>query len=220
MRRIITLLIIFNSTALCAQSYDISVGASYNSFFSLDKNAANLSSYQSDFGYGLGFGLELKTNAVFSIFKKHRFSLQYEKYGGKVKIGTHALGGNSIREVVLDKSVISLGFYPLNLSIKKFDLNVGLVLSALLNEKYSGRAYGNHINTGSWEKEINESDGRMSTETCLGVRVRLTYGLGLSKYIVLKPQYSYYIGLSNDIDLSTKSMRHFLALSVMKEGLN
>lgn len=214
---IIALMILSNLSAF-SQNIELMGGLNSNNFFDIKKNEGHYnSSYNSDYGYEIMIGAESRNDGSLT----YRITLGFEKYGGELTASDGALGGGYTTNAKVDKSVFSLGLYPLNFRIKnKIDLNVGLEFSGLIHEKVDGTSSGWSIGSPQWSYDLNEKYERYSSNTYFGIRCRIAYDFNISDKMVISPQYSYYFGLLNEFDEfpeTTKSMRHYFCIGLERK---
>ena len=116
MRIFLSILLLINIYNLRSQNIEVFGGINYNKFHDYKNNQGHYSStYKADKGFAVGIGVD---SIVIDGFRL-RFTLQFDKYRGKLEVSDGGLGGNYSTDAKIDKSVISLGFFPLNLKIKK-----------------------------------------------------------------------------------------------------
>lgn len=155
---------------------------------------------------------------------KLRLTISYDKYGGKLEAYNGGLGGGGTTTAEIDKSVLSMGIFPLNFKIKKrLDINVGFELSVLLAESFSGTRWGWMMGQppdgGSYSYDLAESYDRYSEALYFGLKGRIAYDFKISDTFVISPQYAFYLGLSKEFrefPYETKSMRHYFCIGFEK----
>jgi hypothetical protein len=215
MKKIFIGLILLNSLTAFSQNIEIIGGLNQNNFFNFKQNEGHFSSsYKSDYGYAIRVGLEdIKVDWL-----TLRFTLSYDKYGGELKASISKLSGEYTTNARIDKSVISLGVFPVNFKIMdRIDLNFGFELSRLINENYSGTSSGWRMGTPYWSYDLIDKYDRYNSKTYFGVRGRIAYDFNISDKLAISPQYSYYFGLSKEFDEfpeTTKSMRHYFCIGL------
>lgn len=203
---------------LSSQSIEIIGGLNKNSFFDLQQSTPHNSSfYNSDYGYTIRFGIEdVKVD-----WMTLRFTLSYDQYGGGLEVSDGGLGGGNTTTATVEKSVISLGIFPININwVKNLDLNFGFEMAALINEKFNGTNSGWSISAPNWGYDLNEKYDRFSAKAYFGLRGRLAYDFNLSEKWSISPQYSFYIGLTNEFiefPQITKSMRHYFCVGLQRK---
>lgn len=218
MKTILIGLILLNNLSVFSQNLEIICGLNKNSFFDFQQNEGHFSSsYNSDYGYAIRIGIEnIKVDWMIL-----RFTLSYDKYGGELVASDGGLGGGYTTNATIDKSIISLGVFPINFKIiDRIDLNFGFELAELINENFSGTSSGWLMGEPNWSYDLNEKYDRYSAKTYFGLRGRIAYDINISDILAISPQYSYYFGLSNEFDKfpeATKSMRHYFCLGLQRK---
>ncbi len=217
MKNLIIGLILLNSLTVFSQNIELFGGLNRNSFFDYRQVGHFVSSYNSELGYSFGVGVDnIKLNQW-----ALRFTLNYDKYGGKVTASDGGLGSTFRTIAEIDKSIVSLGVFPVNFKLfDRIDLNFGFEISGLINEKVKG-SYS------TWSKgqpyrelDLNDKYERFSSMLYFGLRGRIAYDFNLSDNLAISPQYSYYFGLSNEFvgfPEKTKSMRHYLGIGLQRK---
>ena len=216
-KTILFLFILFIHTNLLGQNFSFFAGLNgtvlhdYN-YFQGHYN----SSYQPGLGYSLGVGLD----SIDWFWWNIPFNVKFERYGAQLLASDGGLGGGYWVDARVDKSILTLGIYPLNFRIKpNFKLSIGTEMSYLLSEQLQGK-YGNWI-LGQTPKEGNlkEKYPRYSRKIYLGLGANLSYNWPISPSLVLAPYYTYYFGLSNEFrefPNTTKAMRHTVGVALRK----
>ena len=197
-----------------AQSTEITIGYILNNFFDLEEDEAyNSSTYYDRGGFGLGVAIE---NVMIDSIKV-RYTLSYSKYAGKIRNYNGGKGSGTTIMANVHKSIVSLGFFPVNLKIlKRIDLNLGFEGSILLHEHFSGSISKRQLIYDD-EMEDLDNDIRFNARFHAGACGRLAYDISLSEHVFLSPQYSFYLGLTKefeDYSTETKSKRHFFGLGI------
>lgn len=224
MRIIIVFLICISSLALHSQPMDIYGGANRNMYFGVNNSGHFNANYQPGNGFSAGIGIDsIKVDWLMM-----RFSLQFDRYNGNFTASDGGLGGGYTTTANVEKSVISLGAFPLNFSIKKrLDLNFGIEISRLINESFSGNYYSWMMeSTPSGMQAVGKSEDlntlykSFSSRNNIGLKARMAYDIALTKRLCLVPQYAYYFGLSKEFirfPEATKSMRHYFCLGIKRK---
>ena len=174
------------------------------------------SSYQPGLGYSLGIGVD----SIDWFWWNIPFKLKFERYGAHLLASGGGLGGGYWVDARVDKSILTLGIYPLNFHIKpNFKLSIGTEMSYLLAEQLQGK-YGSWI-LGQTTKEtaLMEKYPHYSRRIYLGFGANLSYDWPISPSLVVAPYYTYYFGLSNEFrefPNITKAMRHTVGVALKK----
>lgn len=217
MKNALFTILILCSLPVFSQSIAIIGGMNRNSFFDFKQDEFHYSSsYSSDLGYTIRIGLEdIKVNWL-----KLRFTLSYDKYGGKIAISDWALGGGDETIAKIDKSIISLGIFPLNFKIvDRININLGFEMAGLISEDIEGTKEFWEMGQ-VWSKDLNDIYDRYSARTYFGLRGRIAYDIRITDNLAISPQYSYYFGLSHEFDDSpelTRSMRHYFSIGLQRK---
>jgi len=218
MKKILTGLIILCSLTAYSQNIELIGGLNKNNFFDFQQNEGHFSSsYQPDYGYTIRLGVE---NITFDCLTL-RFTLGFDKYEGELTASDGGLGGRYTTDAKIDKSVISLGVFPLNFKIvDRIDLNFGFELSGLIRENYSGTSSGWLMGNPDWSYDLNDKYDKFNSKTYFGLRGRIAYDFNISDKLAISPQYSYYFGLVKEFDEfpeETKSMRHYFCIGLQRK---
>jgi len=215
MKKFLTILILISVTNSFGQKIELFGGTNNNIFHDYKNNEGQFSSsYKSDWGYTVGAGLD----SIKIDWLTLRFTLQFDKYGGKLNASDGGLGGANTTVATINKSIISLGIFPINFRFfKRIDLNFGLIISKLIGETYSGTSSGWTMNQPNWSYNLQDKYNRYSSSTYFGFQGRIAYDFKISKSIWITPQYLYYFGLSNEFvefPEETKSIRHYICIGI------
>lgn len=218
MKLILLILSCINCTILFGQNIEFYGGVNNNVFHDNLQDVGHFqSTYKSGSGYSFGIAIDnIKIDST--IF---RFTLQFDKYKGSIDVSDGGLAGGVMTKAEIDKSIISLGLFPINLQIlKRIDLNFGFEVSRLISESYKGTNSGWSMKQHSWSYNLQERYNRFSTLIYFGLCVRLAYDLHIKESIIISPQYLFYYGISNEFiefPEGTKSMRNFLGIGIEKK---
>ncbi|WP_373549873.1 hypothetical protein [Haliscomenobacter sp.] len=176
--------------------------------------------YRSDYQSGLGYSLGIGLDRIKWFWRNIPFNFKFERYGAQLSAGDGGLGGGYSVDARVDKSILTLGIYPLNFRIKQnFKLSIGTEMAYLLAEQLQGK-YGSWIG-GQTPRETTlvEKYPHYSRKTYLGLGANLSYDWSISPSLVVAPYYTYYFGLSNEFrefPNITKAMRHTVGLALRK----
>jgi hypothetical protein len=188
--------------------------------FGYDKEGPHYKSeYQNGSGYGFLLGIEDLTEGIF----RYRFTLAYFHYGGQFYTYASGLGSGVSVDGSVNKSLISLGLYPLGFKIlRKIDLNIGFEIGALLHEDFSGNSSCWSISPSgcNYTTDLNEKNDRLSALFYFGLSSRIAYNIKIINNLYISPQYSFYLGLSPEFaeySKKTRSMRHYFSLGIKKQ---
>lgn len=218
MKYLFIILLSLSNLALFSQSIEVMGGLTRNVLFDKHNNSGHYSSsYTSESGYSFGIGIEdVKVDWL-----TLRFTLSYDKYGGKLKASDGSMAGGYTTNADIDKSIISAGIYPFNFKLfKKLDLNLGFEYARLISESFSGVRYGWMIGEPDWSANLEDSYDKYSATNYFGLRVRLAYDINITEEIIVSPQYSFYRGFSSEFiefPRETRSNRHYFCIGIQKK---
>lgn len=203
---------------LFGQKIELFGGQNRNTFFDSGQTSGHFnSSYNSGLGFIAGIGLD----SVKVDWMTMQFTLQFEKYSGELKASDGGLGGGNSTQASIDKSIITLGVFPLNFRIlKSINLNFGLEISRLIDESFIGTTGGWMMGKPNWSENLQDKYSRYSSLTYFGIRSRISYDFLLTQSIFISPQFSYYHGLSREFDefpQQTRSRRYSFGIGLKKE---
>ena len=218
MKTYFTILIMLIASNLFSQKIEIFGGLNKNIFHDYNKDEGHFNStYNSDNGYAVGIGLD----SIKIDWMTLRFTLQFEKYKGKLDVSDGGLGGGYNTIANIDKSMISLGVFPVNFRLfKRLKINFGFVISRLIDESYNGITSGWLLGQPSWNYNLKDKYSRYCSNTSFGFQGRIAYDFKLSNSIWISPQYLYYFGVTNEFvefPEETKSMRHYFCIGLKKK---
>jgi hypothetical protein len=211
-------LILLKSLTAFSQNIELISGLNKSNFFDFNQNEGHFnSSYNSDYGYAMRIGIEnIKVDWL-----TLRFTLGFDKYGGKLTASDGGLGGGYTTDAEIDKSVISLGVFPLNVKIiNRIDVNFGFEFSGLISENFSGTSSSWREDEPGRSTDLNDIYDRFSSKTYYGLRGRIAYDFNISEKLAISPQYSCYFGLSNEFDRfpeATRSLRQYFCIGIKKK---
>jgi hypothetical protein len=199
---------------ISGQSLEVLGGINLNQFHESEVDRIP-SGFTSDVGFTGGLGYDFAIDSF-----RLRLTILYESYGGEVKAWYGGNGGGSFIETDVTKSVISLGFFPLNLKFKeRLSFNVGFELSVLINEDFPGTYNRWTLGQPVITTDLEEEYSKFSNNLQYGVRLRLAYDIPIASSITISPQYGFYYGLSNEFreyPKTAKSYRHYLMVGLKK----
>lgn len=151
---------------------------------------------------------------------KLRFTLSLERYGGKIEAEHRSPGGGGTTTATIDKSMFSIGVFPLNFNLlNRIDLNFGIELAGLIEESNCGTTSW-WSGPAQWNYDLTERYPRYSSRMTFGLRGRVAYNFEISEKLVLSPQYSFYYGLTPEFaefPRQTKSMRNYFSIGVKRK---
>ena len=202
---------------LNAQTLELLGGISNNHFFDYGSESGHYqSSYTDGIGYAIGLGYDFPMDSFWV-----RLTLLYESYSGNVEASDGGLGGGTLTKADINKDVIALTFFPVNINIKKrIWINAGFEASVLTQERLKGTTQYWTLGQPTIIKDLNEVYSSFSSSFQIGIRLRFAYTILLSPSVMLTPQYSFYYGLTNEFKEFpeiTKSYRHYLLIGIGKK---
>lgn len=114
----------FSTSTFCQSKIEIYGGNSINAFHDYMSDEGHFQSYY-DAGLS-GYSAGIAIDNVQVDWLKMRFIFQFDKYDGKLVVTDGGLGGSYTTNASINKSVLSLGMFPINLKIlSKLDFNLG-----------------------------------------------------------------------------------------------
>ena len=200
-----------------SQSVELYGGVNNNKFYNCSYDDGGWQEYSSDSKWGYNFGiayenLELKPLNI-------RLTLGFENYNGHITYTDGSHGYFATTNVEITKTVITFGFYPVNIRIKKrLKFNLGLLLAGLINEQEKGTVTGWSATEGVFSREFNESNAGYSPLLHIGLSARFAYDFELNDIWYVSPQYSYYLGFMSEFNSTPfNSMRHFVGIGIKRD---
>ena len=217
MRLLFAILVLVCIKPVFGQRLELYGGINKNVFHDKkDVNSHYLSTYDPGVGFSAGMGIDSILVDGWSI----RFTLHFDQFKGDLYASNGALGGGYYTTASVEKSTLSIGFFPLNFRIfQRMDLNLGFLASVLLNESIHGTSGEWILGQPGWNQDFDEGDIDFSAKTYIGLQGRVTYDIHLSRLISITPQYLYYFGLTKEFVVfpeQTKSMRHYFCIGITK----
>lgn len=221
-KNLITFLLITIGTSLNGQSIELSSGMLINTFYDWEETyPRDVGRYSSGSDFFISFGCRQMNLDGLQV----GCTLTYERYGGELYAYSGGNGGGTTTEAIVQKSLFSLGLFPFDRRIyKQLNVHLGLVYSIRISESYSGTYKGNYVfdSTLNFEQDLNEKYDSFNASSYLGAVAGVAYDIALTESLSLSPQYSTYIGLSDEIGVSEyqrnmRSMRHYFGLGLKKK---
>jgi hypothetical protein len=202
------------SYGVSAKKLGISSGINYNTFF--------LISDGNDYSYGrfkghAGFNISIFTEK--SDRNKHdsNFILRYENYGGEFKTGGGSLGGSYSTSGTVNKSVLTLGIYFLNIGKRKTEFSLGFGLGLLLHEKTEAHYFQFRNNSyGARLKDV--SGAELNNKVYGGILLQLDHEIALKNNFYLIPKFNIFCGFTGEItdESGMLSFRQALEVGIAK----
>ncbi len=217
MKNLITAIGMLISTSLFSQNIEFTTGVNSNNFYN-SPTAADIGNYSSSFSSGLGYHFGVGIENVMVDWLNLRFTLGLDSYSGDIDARWGGqIGGNEVNAEI-QKTVLSLGVYPINFKVKNtLNLNFGVEFSGLIHESMKGTK-------GSWgilpytSEDLAESTS-YNRKMNFGFAGRLAYDIKLSEEYALSPQYGFYLGLTDEFDEfpeDVSSYRQYFSIGIQK----
>lgn len=209
--------IVLINEGISGQRIGLYSGNSYNKIKISDSN--DRASINSTPSWGMRAGISFDN---VSSNKKFRLkgTIGIENLEGEMYYSAYYLPAHFITDVKVKKWLASCAIYPVNFSFyKRFEVNMGIEYSLMLNEKFSGRMEG-HFGPDSWDFDIRDRYDQYGSTSTIGLRGIIAYNFTIFRTLNICPEYSYYIGLSSDFrhfNAKNKSMKNFFGVSLKKQ---
>lgn len=205
----------FYSIVLEGQYAEFFTGGNVNRFY-ISNDSENYSSIAA-LGYSVGFAIGGLKPFYFPI----RIGVHYDKYSGAVSVAYRGGGGSASSNVNTVKSTISFALYPIDITVyDKVRVSLGAKYSLLVNESFTGSEQGWSMPNNSWSFNLQDKYKRFNSKNTTGLILRTSYEIELNKSISISPQYSAYLGVSEEFKglfASTKSLRNFVGVGIVKK---
>ena len=218
MRILYSILFILITCNLFSQKIELFGGINKNKFFDFGGNSPHFAStYYSDYSLSAGFGIDsVKLDWLFL-----KFTMQYDNYKGKLNASGGGLGGSFNTRASVNKSILSLGIFPVNFKVfKRINFSLGVLFSRLINESFTGITESSVLNNPTSSSLLQDQYDRYSSKSYTGIQGSISYDIRISKSIWISPQYSYYFGLRKEFrefPSETKAMRQILSIGIKKK---
>jgi hypothetical protein len=179
--------------------------------------------YNSSYDPKLGFCAGISADSIRLGWFKLRFTLQFDQLNTDLKASYELLGGGKTTKATVDKSMITLGFFPVNFQFfHHFAVNLGVDVSGLIHENFRGTTSGYQSgNPGwNWSKDLKDASDHFSARINLGICGRIAYDFRISNVLSVSPQYQFYYGLTPEFDAfpdKTTSMQHYFCIGIKKK---
>jgi hypothetical protein len=213
------LLLIVLCSVLTAQAHAQSIsafgGVNYGGFYSVRKAEGHfMKEFDRSFGYLAGIEMsDLKIDSIWNF----TIGLGLEQYGGSFYLRDGGLGGSNHVLGELRKEVLFLCLSPVNFRLFKYAfIRPGLNLNYELHKKVSGENY-------SWNMSIPQPlindlsvSKNFTQDLNGGILIQIGYSIEIKK-ISIEPRYSFFIGVSREMNNSqaiVNSFRHEFAIGV------
>lgn len=218
MKYFLTILICFYVLTLSGQNkIELYGGLLKNNFFSRGNDSPHDNAkYQSGQGFMAGVGID----SLRLDWMKLRLTLQLEKYNGDLWVYDGGQGGGDLIDASVNKSILSLGLFPINFHpVKRMDVNLGVEFSALIDESFNGTKSGWRFNEDGYNEDLHNHLSRFSCRGYFGVAGNVCYNFPLYESLMIAPQINYYYPLTSEFQKyipDTKSMRLAFCIGIKK----
>jgi len=193
MKKLILIFYWFLSLSAYSQSIHIEGAYILNNFFDNGKQLP--SNIKSNYPSGNGYEIKFSNTEIFGANFKLKNTLSFTKYAGHIEL--NSLSNYPILNGFYEKSLISIGIYPINFSqLKHFDFSFGVEFSKLLNAHYRGQE-----TVFSYFPFPNNTDSDFFEESSkyyIGQKSNISFNLKISEAIYLTAAYNFYLGFTKE----------------------
>ncbi len=172
-----------------------------------------------DYETGSGYSFNINLDNVYLDTFLFKFSLNFTKYDGGIMTTDGGLGGNSTTKADVEKHVLGISIFPINIKIfKELRLNFGGEFSYLINSDVTGTKSSWNMASGGKNIDLADESVDIFKEFNFGIISRIGYNFKVFKLWYLVPEYNFYLGLTNDFDnieSNVSSIRHYFMLGVV-----
>lgn len=217
---VLVIFLILNNLTLCTygQKLEVYTGALYNSFYG---NSTNTAGYSADYKGKWGYSIGLAMDSIKVEWHTLRIGIQYDFYGGGMEASTGFHGGGDHINGQIQKGILSLSIYPINIRklVPHMQFSVGLTGSFLLYETFSGDYSSWSFGQGSTSGTLEDKYDSYSSIATLGLQLLINYRIPITKELALVPQYSFYFGLTpelQELPEAMKSIRNYFLIGLQK----
>ncbi|MFN6075320.1 MAG: hypothetical protein ACK476_04940 [Fluviicola sp.] len=195
-------IVFINSTS--AQLIELHGGLNAPYFYGAQSNEPHTTRDYTNPKMGYRFGLAVGPFKGFNV----RFTLQYCQYEGEVYSNTGGLGGATVINAHINKSVLNLGVDLLNFKIgKRTEFKAGFFLGGLISGSYSGTYYKWQLYQPAVNMTLQEKHPNYLHKMNGGFQFNLTWNLKLAENLFLRPQIHYYLGITSELENEPTMMR-------------
>ncbi len=215
---LIILLFLTIEGGLHAQKMEAFGGVNQNSFYSRPSNSSS-PSMEASYSSGNGFGVYMALDSLRYAFMVYRFTLGFEQYqGGYDGYSKGKVGGIS-QSGYVKKSKIMVGIYPGNFRLAHFDINLGVELGFLVNEKTTQQKDWWGVVDGRYDSnsEYYDNVSGFNKKVTADLKIRVAYDMYIAENLAISPMISANYGMSpefNDFLVNTKSFRMFYGIGI------
>jgi len=221
MKNILLLFFLSFGLTASAQSWEFNSSPLVNFFYDFDDYY--IGSYTLKSGYNLNVGID----DVYLNDLRLRFILGFSKYSGGIDAKFRSQGSGTSLNGHAKKNVLQFGLYPINFGGKEgLNVNIGTEFSALIGGEIEGTYTNWYIVSTSGPvveesyDDVNDLYDSYHSMYYFGISIRVAYDIPLSEDFYLVPQYSLYVGLSNEFiefPKTTKSLRNMLGIGIKRK---
>lgn len=211
--------LLFRLIPVSAQNVEFTGVINRNTYFDYIKDEGHFSSaYTTKNGFAFSFSAE--DTIIKSLFL--RLTLSLENYNGSIDVHEGGLGSSRGTEADVNKTVLGVNIYPLNIKIGKIVwLNIGPSINYLLHIKMNGKHASWGASTGIQSKTIDlKSNGYdYTTRLNYGLNFRIAPEININNRWALLPQYLVHFGISREfrnVEANIVGVRQYLGLGIMK----
>lgn len=212
----ITILCCLTSVLLFSQTLEITTSFGQNTFYKI-KEPPNFESYTYSSGNAFSANLRLKlTSENFPTGELLVFCAVEQYQGGF----NYQLIGNGISSSVIghtEKTMLSLGLYPLNFKIlKRVDAHVGVQMALLLNENNKGQRIDRNSFTTPTVFYSSLKNENINVRNGPALNIKLSYPVKINENLSILPEYMGVIGLISELKRLgfPRSMRNYLGVGL------
>lgn len=188
-----------------------------NHFFDLQKEDSPHTATEYENGSGYRFNIILDNIYLDTLL--FRFSLNFTKYDGSFKARDGGLGGSGTIKADVDKCVLGLTIFPINIKVfKELRINIGGEFSYLINSEITGSKSSWNMASGGNYSDLASDSVDIINEFNFGILHRIGYNFKVYKQWYLVPEYNFYLGLTrefDDIGPNVYAFRHYFMVGVV-----
>lgn len=199
-----------------SQQLGIAGGYCINNFYDFHKDEGH---FKSNYSQGSGYAFNINLDEVLLDTFIFRFALNFARYDGSIYIRDGGLGGFTTENAYVEKYVVGLTTFPINIKIfKEFKINIGGDFNYLVYSNITGTRISYSANGGGNTIDFKNKSPDILKEYNFGILGRLSYNIRFYKKWYLVPEYNYYWGLTNEFvnfNAKVKSKRNYFMIGVI-----